>query len=215
MDTLPLAPQGVFLTVQGEGTLSGLPMVFIRLAGCPVGCSDCDTDYSVNSKKSVRDILIEVCSVATPATKWVWITGGEPTIHNLQPLLTALHKTGFKVALATAGINAVERGTGYRQEKGFPIPYAEGFDFVSVSPHRIDDRIVQRRGDQVNLVFGLNGLTPEECEPVREELEKGFTDCWVTPCDGKQETFQQCLEWVNKYGRWRIGNQSHKMWRLP
>lgn len=213
--TLPLAPQGVFLTVQGEGSLSGLPMVFVRLAGCSVGCKECDTDYSVHSRKTAKDIVRDVVNVAPKGLKWVWVTGGEPTINDLHELIEHLHLSGFRVALASAGIKPVGRGTGLRQEQGFPIQHEHGVDFLSVSPHRIDESFVQRRGDQVNLVFGLNDLTPDECEPVREELEKGFTDCWVTPCEGKSEAFQQCLKWVYQYPRWRINSQAHKYWRLP
>jgi organic radical activating enzyme len=175
---------------------------------------NCDTDYSVHSRKSVKEIVREVVSVATPAVKWVWLTGGEPTIHNLQPLLSELHSVGLRVALATAGVAKVRRGMGMAQEESMPPKIEEGFDFVSVSPHHIDNNFVQRRGEQVNLVFGLNDLTPEECEPVRKELEAGFSDRFVTPCDGKPETFQQCLDWVYRYGGWRIGNQAHKQWGL-
>ncbi len=213
-DTLPLAPQGVFMTVQGEGTLSGLPMVFVRFAGCPVGCKECDTDYTLDRRSTPKEIVREVLSAATSSTEWVWLTGGEPTIHNLQPLLSELHQVGLKVALATAGISPVKRGRYYSIEHGRSVRH-EGFDFVSVSPHRIDSCFVQKRGEQVNLVFGLNDLTPEECEPVRTELEKGFPDRFVTPCDGKPETLESCLKWVYKYSGWRIGQQAHKHWRLP
>lgn len=212
-DTLALAPQAVFLTVQGEGQMSGLPMVFIRFAGCPVGCKECDTDYTLSSRKTAKEIVREVLVVATPAVRWVWLTGGEPTIHNLKPLLAELHSVGLKVALATAGINSVSRGNYYQMEGGRSVRQ-EGFDFVSVSPHRIDRTLVQKRGEQVNLVFGLNDLTPEECEPVRKELEAGFSNRFVTTCDGKPETFQQCLDWVYKYSGWRIGHQSHKSWGM-
>jgi organic radical activating enzyme len=189
-------------------------MVFIRTAGCPVGCQSCDTDYSVHSRKTPKEIVREVLSVATPAVEWVWLTGGEPTVHNLQPLVSELHSVGLKVALATAGIRPVLRGRCYNVVAGRP-EYTDGFDFVSVSPHRIDSTLVQKRGEQVNLVFGLNDLTPEECESVREELEDGFLHRFVTPCDGKPETFQQCLEWVYRHRGWKIGAQAHKHWRLP
>lgn len=211
---LPLAPQGVFHTVQGEGLLMGLPMVFVRFAGCPVGCPECDTDYSIAAKKTVKEIVRDIVSVSSTATEWVWLTGGEPTIHDIQPLIQGIHKVGLKVALATAGIRPVPRGNNYTVNKGTAV-LNESVDFLSVSPHRIDPNLVQRRGEQVNLVFGLNGLTPEECEPIRAELEDGFPTRWVTPCEGKPDTFNDCLDWVNKYRGWRIGTQVHKQWGLP
>src|SRR5690348_9947144 len=78
----PLAPQGVFRTVQGEGALLGVPMVFIRLAGCSVGCAGCDTDYSPDSFRSLAEIEAEVKAVRGNA-EWVFITGGEPADHEL------------------------------------------------------------------------------------------------------------------------------------
>ena len=62
---LPLAPQGVFRTIQGDGTYAGTPMTFVRLAGCSVGCPQCDTDYSVAERTSVKDI-VERCKALYP-----------------------------------------------------------------------------------------------------------------------------------------------------
>lgn len=215
--TYPLAKQGVFGTIQGECRLLGVPMVFVRLAGCPVNCSSagtvsCDTDYAFAERASVEEIARRVVGAATPATKWAWLTGGEPTIHDLAPLVTRLRRLGFRVAVATAGISLVIRG----QPNDATEPRREYCDFVSVSPHRIDASWVQRVGDQINLVFGLNDLTPEECEPARGEMERGFTWCYVTPCDGKPETLAHCLEWVNRHKGWQLNVQAHKTaWSLP
>ena len=76
-----MAPNGVFNTVQGEGNLLGVPMTFVRLAGCSVGCPGCDTDYSVALRLSVAEVVERVQRLAR--RKWVWLTGGEPTDHPL------------------------------------------------------------------------------------------------------------------------------------
>jgi 7-carboxy-7-deazaguanine synthase len=85
MKTYPLAPDGVFWTLQGEGALQGEPMAFVRLAGCSVGCAQCDTDYRVSRRLTCEEIVEEVRAVVPPAFvwPWVWITGGEPTDHDL------------------------------------------------------------------------------------------------------------------------------------
>lgn len=167
MTTYPLAPRGVFATLQGEGALLGEPMVFVRLAGCPVGCAGCDTDYSVAERVGCDEIVRRVAAAAPPAARWVWLTGGEPTTHDPKPLVAALHKYDYRVALATAGINPVQVGA-----------YHGGVDFVSVSPHRIDDTWVLRRGDQLNVVPTLNGLRLDDLEGVDVS---GFSHRFVTP----------------------------------
>lgn len=199
----PLAMQGVFHTIQGEGVLLGEPSVFIRLAGCPVGCPECDTDYSAHSKASAADIARMAAEVSTASTKWAWITGGEPTIHSLRPLIGALQRGGFSVAVATSGIRTLCRDAG-------------GPDFRSVSPHRLDSSWVQRSGEQLNLVFGLNGLDPVEAAKPNwlHEFDSGFGSRWVTPCDGKRETIAACVEWVNRFPGFRLGVQAHKQWGM-
>jgi hypothetical protein len=84
--TYPLAAQGVFRTVQGEGVLLGVPMVFVRLAGCSVKCGGCDTDYAAHSEWTLGRIA-EAVAAARGNAEWVWVTGGEPADHELWPLL--------------------------------------------------------------------------------------------------------------------------------
>src|SRR5438552_1906933 len=106
-----LAANGVFWTIQGEGALLGEPMVFVRLAGCSVGCAECDTDYAVARRIGVEDLLKEIQHTVPPQSTltrpWVWLTGGEPTDQNIEPLVELLRTTGFRVALATAGIRVI------------------------------------------------------------------------------------------------------------
>jgi len=72
----PLARQGVFRTIQGEGIFAGVPAVFIRLAGCSIGCSRCDTEYRKVSTASADEIADRAAALAV-GDRWAWITGGE------------------------------------------------------------------------------------------------------------------------------------------
>lgn len=206
-DTYPLARQGVFATWQGEGLLLGLPMVFVRLAGCDVGCDGCDTDYAVASRATAADIAARAAAVATPGTTWAWVTGGEPTLHDLRPLYAELRRAGFRIALATAGVRDV----------GPLGSVAGGPDFVSVSPHRLDESWVVRRGDQCNLVPGLNGLTLADIEAAdRAGAFAGFSARWVTPvwygANGKAGNVAECAAFVARRPGFRLGIQAHKTW---
>lgn len=194
----PIAADGVFLTIQGEGVkLRGLPMVFVRLAGCSVGCEHCDTDYRVLKRVDVSELVREILSVATPVVEWVWVTGGEPTEHDLSPLTSRLRYAGLKVAIATSGVREVT------------APY----DFLSVSPHD-PSKWVQQTGDQLNLVPSLNGFSLRDFDSYCDDCETDFADRFVTPCDGATETLAECLEWVYRRRGWRLGHQDHKHWGL-
>jgi len=206
--TYPLAPQGVFLTLNGEGLFSGVPQVFVRTAGCPVACPECDTNYSFAERVSLDELTRRVVAVATPATEWVWVTGGEPAVHALAPLCGRLHALGFRVALATSGIREVPRGNA-------PAVGLAGFDFVSVSPHKVDESWVLRRGEQLNVVPGLNGLTLDAFEGVDVSgfVARFVTPCWYGPGD-RMERVAECAEWVRAHPGWRLGIQAHKAWGI-
>jgi organic radical activating enzyme len=91
----------IFFTIQGEGHLRGFQQTFIRLAGCSVGCPECDTDYSRKETLTAEEIAERAVAV-TPKMidPWAWITGGEPADYNLAPLLTALKARRFSTAVA-------------------------------------------------------------------------------------------------------------------
>ncbi|MBN8283199.1 7-carboxy-7-deazaguanine synthase QueE [Zoogloea sp.] len=93
----------IFHSLQGETSRAGLPTVFVRLTGCPLRCSWCDTEYSFTggATRSLDDILAEV---ASHHCQTVCVTGGEPLSQkNCLPLLTALCDAGYSVSLETSG----------------------------------------------------------------------------------------------------------------
>ena len=93
----------IFHSIQGESTRVGLPSVFVRLTGCPLRCSWCDTEYAFTGGEvmDVGDILQKVASHACPT---VCVTGGEPLAQKAcLDLLTALCDHGYSVSLETSG----------------------------------------------------------------------------------------------------------------
>lgn len=101
----------VFHSIQGEGTRAGLPCLFIRLTGCPLRCTYCDTEYAFyeGGMWELEDLLAEATRRLGPPRKgpnapFVELTGGEPMAHPHAPqLLRALLGLGYDVALETAG----------------------------------------------------------------------------------------------------------------
>lgn len=95
----------IFDTVQGEGMLVGMPATFIRLQGCTVGCPWCDTKYTWaagGERMMVEDILAQVHRTH------VVITGGEPTMYDLDGLLVPLQADKRFVQLETSGQNELK-----------------------------------------------------------------------------------------------------------
>lgn len=93
----------IFHSIQGESTWAGVPMVFVRLTGCPLRCVWCDTAYAFHEGQQtpIAEILQRVEAYGCPHVE---VTGGEPLAQkNCLPLLTALCDAGKTVLLETAG----------------------------------------------------------------------------------------------------------------
>ena len=95
----------VFYSIQGEGATAGMPAVFVRLQGCTVGCTWCDTKYSWDPEAGravdLPALVEEAC--AFPCRRLV-LTGGEPLESPLfVPLLQALARQGFAIEVETSG----------------------------------------------------------------------------------------------------------------
>ena len=93
----------IFYSLQGEALEVGLPTVFIRLIGCPLRCSYCDSEYAFYGKNliSINNIIKEIKKYNT---KYVCITGGEPLIQkNIIFLLEELIKKNYKISIETSG----------------------------------------------------------------------------------------------------------------
>ena len=93
----------IFFSLQGETRRIGLPTVFIRLTGCPLRCTYCDTSYAFTGGQNMS--LAEILSqVASYAPRYVCVTGGEPLAQkNALPLMVVLCDAGYEVSLETSG----------------------------------------------------------------------------------------------------------------
>ncbi len=93
----------IFYSLQGESNTVGLPTVFIRLTGCPLRCTYCDTAYAFTGGEKIAIDTI-ITQVEQFGTFYVTVTGGEPLAqHGCYRLLTKLADKGFYVSLETSG----------------------------------------------------------------------------------------------------------------
>ncbi|HSN04826.1 MAG TPA: 7-carboxy-7-deazaguanine synthase QueE [Nitrospira sp.] len=98
----------IFYSIQGESTYAGQPCVFIRLTGCPLRCTWCDTEYSFygGTRLSVDALLAQV---AQYGCRLVEVTGGEPLAQaEAVPLIARLCDEGYTVLLETSGAIDIE-----------------------------------------------------------------------------------------------------------
>ena len=114
-------------TVQGEGLLIGRPTVFVRLGGCDYKCSWCDTLYAVLPEyksdwapMSHAQVLARILELSGGQPILVTLSGGNPALQNLEPLLDAGHERGCTFALETQG--SIAR------------PWFSKLDFLTLSP---------------------------------------------------------------------------------
>lgn len=202
----PYPVSEVFYSLQGEGHLRGFPMVFIRFAGCSIGCPLCDTDYTAKEKLYAEQIAARADELMPKESRdrWVWLTGGEPTDHDLAPVMEALRERGFSIALATAG------------HKRWIPPV----DWLSISPHDPNEwaKNGQKYGSELKIISGLNGYHVNQFLKAVPESSMDFMYKYVQPLahngEESQESLAACKEFLKAHPNWALSRQDHLYWNL-
>ncbi len=190
-----------FYTLQGEGFYSGVAAYFIRLAGCDVGCTWCDTKESwEQSKHPLLSISSLVEAVLTANAKRVVITGGEPLMHDLNELTTAFHLAGIPCNLETSGV----------------YPLSGEWDWVCVSPKKfkaaLPANLIQANELKV-IVFNKHDL---EWAHGFEQQVNANCKLYLQPEWSKKEAAALlCTEFIKAHPQWMLSLQVHKYIAIP
>lgn len=204
-----------FHSLQGEGIHAGRSAFFIRLGGCRVGCSWCDTKHSwpeaVHPRRSLQQLGEEAAAAAASGAAFVVITGGEPLHHNLHPLNAVVREAiGGRIGapvplhLETSGVD----------------PLSGGFDWITLSPkrHQPPTSEVLAACHELKVV-------------VHQEEDLAFAEAMATAAIGSRQSLSQsagpalilqpghncpegeqlAIAYVKAHPQWRLSLQTHKL----
>ena len=216
------AVNDVYPAIQGEGCMTGTPMLLVRLHGCPVGCPFCDTKEtwiadpakqvdSIDEALGTNEAWAEVdavtlamyvsCQRRDHLFQWVLLTGGEPALQDLAPLVELLHLADLKVALETSGT-----AEGHLHTR---------IDWCCVSPKiampgkRVISPRAVKSAHEVKFVIGKEAdLIAVESFLHRYPLRGGATVC-LQPMSGSAKATALSTEACLARG-WRLSIQTHK-----
>jgi len=203
------AVKEIFKTLQGEGGQTGRASVFLRFSGCNLWsgreedrssavCQFCDTDFvGMDGENGARyrsaDELadkVEAVWAGSEAKRYIVCTGGEPLLQLDAPLIDALHRRGFQIAVETNGT----------------IPAPAGLDWICVSPKAGAD-LVQTSGHELKLIYPQAGIDPERFAGLN------FGQFWLQAMDGPNlhANLQAAIAYCLAHPAWRLSLQTHKM----
>ena len=196
---LPLVEE--FFTLQGEGYHTGKAAYFIRLGGCDVGCSWCDSRFSWNPELHPMvetDIIID--HVVKSGTDSVVVTGGEPLMWNLNYLSSGLKKKNICTFIETSGAYAL----------------SGEWDWICLSPKRnmLPVNEIWKVADELKVI--LQDKSDFEWADKYRGMVRSKCRLFLQPEWSRFETIiPEIVEYVKRNSIWRISLQVHKYMHIP
>lgn len=196
---IPLVEE--FYTIQGEGYHTGKAAYFIRVGGCDVGCSWCDTKFSWNPSlhpavpaEQILDHVLE-----NPAAAVV-VTGGEPLMVPMDYLTTLLKEKGIETFLETSGAYEL----------------SGSWDWICLSPKKNAPPVKSMYSEAHELKVIISA--EEDLEWAQANAAKVAPSCklYLQPeWSRREQVLPLIIDFSKKNPRWMISIQSHKYMRIP
>lgn len=190
-----------FYTIQGEGAHTGTAAYFIRIAGCDVGCVWCDVKESWHTQ-GYPEVNVENLAKEAQAsgTKVVVVTGGEPTLYNLNELTLQLQKRNLRTHVETSGTN----------------PITGKWHWVCFSPKKFKKPVpdAYEKADELKIVV----FNKHDLQWAETHAQKVKKDCllYLQPEWSKAEEMLPLITaYVKENPRWKISLQTHKYMGIP
>lgn len=209
----------IFYSLQGEATFAGTPAVFIRLQGCEVGCAFCDTKHtwSLDNQnfvsidkiihKEVDNSLFanfDIPQILHVITKYgecrhVVLTGGEPAVYNLFPLINKLEELGYIVQIETSGTDrlTVSDITWVTLSPKINMPGQKVLEVSSVT-----------RANEIKMPVGRSEDVAKLSNFLIEYNISG-KPVWLQPLSCNKKATRICVEAALAHN-WRVSLQLHK-----
>lgn len=183
----------MFSSLQGEGANTGRAAIFLRFSGCNLACPFCDTDFKAFKYMSSDDIVEKALSLGP--TRFMVLTGGEPTLQVDSELIGKLHSAGYTLAIETNGTHSVP----------------EDIDWTTCSPKVSFDknaRLVIRKADELKIIF--DGKHPVSDFGIEAKYK------FLQPCDTGQaeqnaKIVAETIKYIGQNPEWRLSLQVHKL----
>ncbi len=191
----------LFYSLQGEGYHQGKAAFFIRLAGCDVGCVWCDVKDSWDaSKHPILSIEEIVAAAAAHPSRIAIVTGGEPLLHQLDPLTTALKAAGFQTHIETSGSS----------------PMSGSWDWVCLSPKKFKAALPEaiKAANELKVVVFNNSdfaFANSFVNDVDSDCKKYLQPEW----DKSDAMTPLVIEYIKSNPSWELSAQLHKYIQVP
>lgn len=189
----------IFHSLQGEGYNTGTASVFIRLSGCNLRCTFCDTSHNDGTMMSLPQIVDEVMKY--PQAPLIVITGGEPTLQVDQALIQALHLTGKRIAIETNGTR--------------PVP--ADIDWITLSPKQgfeggDSQPCILTQCDELKVVYlGQDLAQYNHITATHRYLQP----CYSDDDQARQQSIKDTVKAVLTHPEWRLSLQTHRILNIP